>query len=510
MSNLIAPPIAAMPTSGIPTDQRAEAGSESGASGFASMVADAGQTQSGGEAGKAATEGKTASEARSDKATTLTDGTASPTTDTDAEAAKGLPGDAAGRQGVATLVSSGDAAPLLTDTEQSPVTDTLDPEAALTASADSDELLSQLAALDRAKRQMDGAEPVDALPLEPTAEEAEALLPTKAGEADTALVPDALPGQVTADTSPADQAEPDEVAPLFAVTPTAEPLTGQDKAVETAPTGLATAAHTLSNTGATLAAANGASTPASGAAVQPDAGTGPAVALSASVEMKAAGEGTLPGTASASSSPVAGQAGTGQTAPTLSFSQMLQSSTASPVADAEGDSALDGLDGLDGDGHRPLHTDSAHRQAVRQPAQAEPAMLRQPVAAERLAPELRERLAVMINSERLTAELRLDPPELGALQVRIQMNGDQAQVQIQTQNAQARDLLEQALPRLREMLQGQGIQLADANISQQQSGGQSGSGGHTGGTGGEMAPQEEGVAHQIGNRNAEGGIDFYA
>lgn len=65
------------------------------------------------------------------------------------------------------------------------------------------------------------------------------------------------------------------------------------------------------------------------------------------------------------------------------------------------------------------------------------------------------------------AEMRLDPPDLGNLRVQIRMQGDQASVIFQSPNAHARDLLENALPRLKEMLEEQGLSLTDASVSEE-------------------------------------------
>src|SRR5690606_34141177 len=68
------------------------------------------------------------------------------------------------------------------------------------------------------------------------------------------------------------------------------------------------------------------------------------------------------------------------------------------------------------------------------------------------------------------ADIRLDPPDLGSMSIRVQVQNDQAQVTFQVQNPQARDMLEQALPRLREMMAEQGIQLTDGQVNDQQQG----------------------------------------
>jgi len=71
-------------------------------------------------------------------------------------------------------------------------------------------------------------------------------------------------------------------------------------------------------------------------------------------------------------------------------------------------------------------------------------------------------------------DIRLDPPELGRMQIRMTMNNDLANVHFTVSNPQARDLIEQTLPRLREMLAQQGMQLADSSVQQQSSGQQQG------------------------------------
>lgn len=65
------------------------------------------------------------------------------------------------------------------------------------------------------------------------------------------------------------------------------------------------------------------------------------------------------------------------------------------------------------------------------------------------------------------AELRLDPPELGSLNVRLHLQGEQASLSFTSPHAHVRDTLEQQMPRLREMLAESGIELADSDVSDQ-------------------------------------------
>ena len=74
-----------------------------------------------------------------------------------------------------------------------------------------------------------------------------------------------------------------------------------------------------------------------------------------------------------------------------------------------------------------------------------------------------------MSSQNVTkAEIALDPPELGPLQVRVSSQGDQTSVVFTSSHGAVRDALDQGLPRLREMLESQGIDLADVDVSDHQ------------------------------------------
>lgn len=120
---------------------------------------------------------------------------------------------------------------------------------------------------------------------------------------------------------------------------------------------------------------------------------------------------------------------------------------------------------------------------------------------------------LMINNKE--AEIRLDPPELGSMQIRIRSEAEQAQVNFVVQNQQAKEALEESMPKLKEMLAEQGIQLGESNI-QQDSGSSSEQGtdeaqelGHS-----KLANQESQAQNsQHSNTNSsssESGIDYYA
>ncbi len=66
-----------------------------------------------------------------------------------------------------------------------------------------------------------------------------------------------------------------------------------------------------------------------------------------------------------------------------------------------------------------------------------------------------------------TAEIRLNPANLGPIEVRVVMKDDQATITFTAQHGMVREAIEASLPRLREMFSGSGLQLANANVSDQ-------------------------------------------
>ncbi|MGB0663616.1 MAG: flagellar hook-length control protein FliK [Pontibacterium sp.] len=78
-----------------------------------------------------------------------------------------------------------------------------------------------------------------------------------------------------------------------------------------------------------------------------------------------------------------------------------------------------------------------------------------------------EKLAVMSNVQgNHSLELQLDPPELGALKVKINVSAEQqVSLTFTSPHAGVRDVVEAQLPRLREMLEAQGLNLADTDFS---------------------------------------------
>ncbi len=82
---------------------------------------------------------------------------------------------------------------------------------------------------------------------------------------------------------------------------------------------------------------------------------------------------------------------------------------------------------------------------------------------------LGDRIQWLVGQKVQGAQVRLNPANLGPMEVRIQMQNDQASIQFTAHHAVVREALEAALPRLREMLEASGVQLVDVDVSGQQS-----------------------------------------
>ncbi len=75
-----------------------------------------------------------------------------------------------------------------------------------------------------------------------------------------------------------------------------------------------------------------------------------------------------------------------------------------------------------------------------------------------------DKLVWMAGSQTQHAELVLNPPHLGRVEVSLSLHGDQASAQFVSHNPEVRDALEAALPRLREMLAGAGVNLGQTQV----------------------------------------------
>ena len=141
--------------------------------------------------------------------------------------------------------------------------------------------------------------------------------------------------------------------------------------------------------------------------------------------------------------------------------------------------------------------------------------------------QLAERLTLMIGQAWHEAELELEPQGLGKMQIQLSIGQDQqASVQFIVQQQSSRDAVEQTLPKLREMLAQQGIQLTQSSVQQQsqqqnqsnssgqwasQSGDQGGKGANPHGQNGKNGVEAGSSVQNLRiQRGEDAGIDFYA
>lgn len=83
-----------------------------------------------------------------------------------------------------------------------------------------------------------------------------------------------------------------------------------------------------------------------------------------------------------------------------------------------------------------------------------------------------QRVLWMVANKSQVAELRLSPPELGPLEVKVRHDDDGLRLTFAAGNGAVRDALEAAAPRLREMFQAEGLRLENLDIGQRQADGE--------------------------------------
>lgn len=127
-----------------------------------------------------------------------------------------------------------------------------------------------------------------------------------------------------------------------------------------------------------------------------------------------------------------------------------------------------------------------------------------------------EKIVWMANQSHQVAELHLNPPNLGPLEVRLTISNDQASALFVSHHSAVREAIETALPRLREMLADNGIMLGNVTVgsesfSQQQASDQrNGKEGGRGGPGAESVVARMAVPGRPAGLAREGMVDIFA
>jgi flagellar hook-length control protein FliK len=94
-------------------------------------------------------------------------------------------------------------------------------------------------------------------------------------------------------------------------------------------------------------------------------------------------------------------------------------------------------------------------------------LIRTPVSEPAWGDRMGQRVVMLAANQLKTAEIRLTPAELGPVRVKVSIEDGAANVTFQAAHAVTREALEQALPRLREMLAENGLTLGQADVGDQ-------------------------------------------
>ncbi|NDU85631.1 MAG: hypothetical protein G3H99_03355 [Ferrovum sp.] len=111
-----------------------------------------------------------------------------------------------------------------------------------------------------------------------------------------------------------------------------------------------------------------------------------------------------------------------------------------------------------------------------------PLAMTTPLGKDPWATEMAQKVTWMVSQSQQTAELQINPPDLGPLKIVVQVTGAQANAFFTSPHAAVRDAVQQALPQLRDMLANSGLSLGQATVSDQGSGARSGSQGQNPGS----------------------------
>jgi flagellar hook-length control protein FliK len=87
-----------------------------------------------------------------------------------------------------------------------------------------------------------------------------------------------------------------------------------------------------------------------------------------------------------------------------------------------------------------------------------------PLHAEAWPQQFGEKIVWLAKNEQQTAQININPPQLGPVQITLNLNGDQATALFSSQHAEVRQAIEASLPQLKEMLSAAGISLGDTNV----------------------------------------------
>ena len=150
-------------------------------------------------------------------------------------------------------------------------------------------------------------------------------------------------------------------------------------------------------------------------------------------------------------------------------------------------------------------------------AASEALMVRTPVRAPGWEADFAQKVVWMAGRDSQSAQLTLNPPQLGTVEVRLTLSGGEAGAQFFSPHHNVREAIETAMPRLRDMMAEAGLSLGQASVSSESFRDQRA---NTGGSGQFASAEAGGEAQEAQNtlsvgqsRNATQGrglVDLYA
>lgn len=90
-----------------------------------------------------------------------------------------------------------------------------------------------------------------------------------------------------------------------------------------------------------------------------------------------------------------------------------------------------------------------------------------PVHSPNWSADVGQRIVWMARNDIQEAQLSVNPPHLGPIEISLSLKDDNATARFFSPHPEIRDLLEQALPKLKEMLAGTGVQLGQSDVGEQ-------------------------------------------
>ena len=112
----------------------------------------------------------------------------------------------------------------------------------------------------------------------------------------------------------------------------------------------------------------------------------------------------------------------------------------------------------------PFQVNLSAAQQTRESPTSQPASIAAPLHSQAWPQQFGEKLVWMVKNDQQTAQISLNPPQLGPLQITLNLSGDQATAVFASPHAEVRQAIESSLPQLRDMLSATGIALGDANV----------------------------------------------